>query len=118
MWCTIVGTSVRDRRYDAIIANTTAIASGVNRYCAVPVSNRTGTNTMQMDKVETNVGHGDLRGAVQNRANQRLPHREIAMRVLDLYRRIVDQDADGQRQSTQRHHVDGLAEQAQNADAS
>ena len=56
MWWTIVGTSVRDRRYEAIIANTTAIASGVNRYCAVPVSSSTGTNTMQIDKVDTNVG--------------------------------------------------------------
>ena len=55
-WCTIVGTSVRDSRYDAIIANTTAIASGVNRYRAVPVSSSTGTNTMQMDNVDTNVG--------------------------------------------------------------
>ena len=47
---------MRDSRYDAIIANTTAIASGVNRYCAAPVSSSTGTNTMQMDSVETNVG--------------------------------------------------------------
>jgi len=38
------------------MANTTAIASGVNRYCAVPVSSSTGTNTMQIDKVDTKVG--------------------------------------------------------------
>ena len=52
----MVGTRVRDNRYDAVIANTTAIASGVNRYCAVPVRSSTGTNTMQMDNVDTNVG--------------------------------------------------------------
>ena len=114
-WCTIVGTSVRDSRYDAIIANTTAIASGVNRYCAVPVSSSTGTNTMQIDKRGHERRHGDLRRAVQHRANQRLAHREVAMRVLDLHRRIVHQDADGERQAAQRHHVDGLAEQAQDA---
>ncbi len=38
------------------MANTTAIASGVNRYRAAPVSSSTGTNTMQMDSVETKVG--------------------------------------------------------------
>ena len=38
------------------MAKTTAIASGVNRYLAVPVSSSTGTNTMQIERVETNVG--------------------------------------------------------------
>ena len=52
----MVGTSVRERRYDAIIASTTASASGVNRYRAAPVRKITGTNTMQMHSVETNAG--------------------------------------------------------------
>src|SRR6266511_1702012 len=38
------------------MANTTAIASGVNRYFAGPVRNTTGTKTMQIDSVETNAG--------------------------------------------------------------
>ena len=38
------------------MANTTAMASGVNRYFAAPVSSSTGTKTMQMDSVETNAG--------------------------------------------------------------
>ena len=38
------------------MANTTAMASGVNRYRAVPVSSSTGTNTMQMESVATKVG--------------------------------------------------------------
>ena len=52
----MVGTRVRDSRYDASMAKTTAMAMGVNRYFAVPVSSSTGTNTMQIASVETKVG--------------------------------------------------------------
>ena len=39
------------------MANTTAIANGVKRYRAAPVSNMTGTKTMQIQSVETSVGN-------------------------------------------------------------
>ena len=52
----MVGTRVRESRYEASMAKTTAMAMGVNKYLAVPVSSSTGTNTMQMASVETNVG--------------------------------------------------------------
>ena len=52
----MVGTRVRERKYEAIMANTTAMANGVNRYLAAPVSSSTGTNTMQMARVETKAG--------------------------------------------------------------
>ena len=52
----IVGTSVRDSKYDASIAKTTASASGTNRYRATPVRKNMGTNTMQIESVETNAG--------------------------------------------------------------
>ena len=38
------------------MAKATAIASGVNRYLAAPVSSRTGKNTIQMDNVDTRAG--------------------------------------------------------------
>ena len=38
------------------MAKTTAMASGVNRYLAAPVSSSTGTKTMQMESVETKAG--------------------------------------------------------------
>src|SRR5205809_2022978 len=38
------------------MANTTASASGVNRYFATPVMKTTGTNTMQMQSVATKAG--------------------------------------------------------------
>jgi hypothetical protein len=52
----IVGTSVRDRMYDASIAKTTASAIGTNRYRATPVRKNIGTKTMQMQIVDTNAG--------------------------------------------------------------
>jgi hypothetical protein len=51
-----VGTSVRERKYDVSIAKTTAIASGTKSDCAAPAMSTTGTNTMQMQSVETRAG--------------------------------------------------------------
>ena len=47
--------------------------------------------------------------AVQNRNQQRLVHRVIAMDVFDLDGRVIDQHPDRKRDSAQRHRVDGLA---------
>ena len=113
----MVGTSVRESRYEAIIANTTAMASGVNRYRAVPVSRNTGTNTMQIDMRRDESRDGDLRRAIEHRVDQRLAHGDIAVRVLDLHGGVVHQDADGESQAAQRHHVDRLSQQAQNRQA-
>ena len=52
----MVGTSVRDRKYDASMAKTTARASGMNSDAAGPVRNTTGTKTMQIQMVDTNAG--------------------------------------------------------------
>ena len=42
-------------------------------------------------------GDGDLRCAIEHRADERLAHREISVRVFDLNRRVIDEDADGER---------------------
>src|SRR5439155_1767308 len=47
---------VRDRRYEASTANTTAIASGRNSAAAGPLRKNMGTNTIEMEIVETNAG--------------------------------------------------------------
>src|ERR1044071_4361241 len=52
----MVGTRVRDSRYDISIANTTASAIGTNSERAAPVRNAIGANTMQMQSVDTNAG--------------------------------------------------------------
>jgi hypothetical protein len=56
--------------------------------------------------------HGNAGGAVQRGLRQRLfLLGQQAMRVLDRYRRIIDQDADGERQSAQGHRVECIAEE-------
>ena len=95
------------------MAKTTAMASGVNRYLAAPVSSTTGTKTMQMRQRGNEGRRGDLLRAIQHRAHQRLLHGHVAVRVLDFHGGVVHQDADRQRHAAQGHDVDGLAEQAQ-----
>ena len=52
----MVGTSVRESRYEVSIANTTAIASGAKSDRAAPEMKATGMNTTQMHRVATNAG--------------------------------------------------------------
>src|SRR5205085_11490651 len=52
----MVGTSVRERKYEVSIANTTDIARGTKSDFADPLMNTTGTKTMQMQSVETKAG--------------------------------------------------------------
>ena len=51
-----IGTIVRDNRYEASIAKTTAKACGVNRYFGVSVRNTTLTKAEQMARVEIKAG--------------------------------------------------------------
>jgi len=53
---------------------------------------------------------GDLGCAVENGLLDFLAGFEIAIDVLDLHRCIVNQDADGERQASEGHDVDGLFE--------
>ena len=57
-------------------------------------------------------GHRNLLGAIQNRFLNFLSFGNVPVDVLNLDRRIVHQDADCERQPTQRHDVDGLAQRA------
>ena len=52
----MVGTSVRDRKYDHAMANMTASAIGTNRKRGTPSRKNIGTNTMQMQRVDTKAG--------------------------------------------------------------
>ena len=66
----IVGTSVREKKYDASMAKTTASASGTNRNFATPVRKNIGTNTMQMHSVETKAGIGPFGEPVSTEIRQ------------------------------------------------
>ena len=61
-------------------------------------------------------GHGDLLRAVENRLPHLLAHGEVALDVFDLDGGVVDQDADGERQSSQGHDVQRLADGSQQDD--
>ncbi len=96
------------------MAKTTAMAKGVNRNLAAPVSNTTGTKTMQMESEETKVGTAICCAPSSSGARQRLAHGHVAMHVFDGDRGVVHQDAHGQRHAAQGHDVDGFPERAEN----
>ncbi len=68
-----------------------------------------GTNTMQMQSVETKAGTAICAAPRGSPLDRPCPF-EIAIDVLDRHRGVVHQDADGQRQSAQGHDVDRLAQ--------
>ena len=55
-------------------------------------------------------GSGDLLGGVEDGAHQRLLLCHVAVRVLDLDGRVVDENADGEGEAAEGHDVDGLVE--------
>src|ERR1039458_3841483 len=60
--------------------------------------------------------HGDLLRTVEDGLLHLLAHGQVALDIFDLHRSVVDQDADGERQSSQGHDVDGLADGPQHDD--
>ena len=101
---------------DQIIANITASAIGTNRKRATPSRKNIGTNTMQMHSSETNAGVTICCGAVHDRGLDLLALLQVPVDVLDRDRRVVDQDADGEREAAERHDVERLAERRQHDD--
>ena len=73
---------------------------------------------MQIDERRNQRRYGDLRSAVQNGLDDFLALIDVAVDVFDFNRGVVDQDADGERQSAQSHDVDGFAECAHDDDGS
>ena len=71
----MVGTSVRDRMNEQIIANITASAIGTNRKRATPSRKNIGTNTMQMQSSETKAGVTICARAVQDGVSTPCPAR-------------------------------------------
>ena len=106
----IVGTSVRDRMNEQIIANITASAIGTNRKRATPSRKNIGTNTMQMQSSETKAGVTICAAPSRIAVLDVLALLEMPVDVLDRHRRVVDQDADRERQAAERHDVERLAE--------
>ena len=51
--------------------------------------------------------HANLIGGLHRGLVRGLAHAQVAHDVLDLYNRVIDQNADHQTECQQRHHVDG-----------
>ena len=96
------------------MANTTASPSGVNRYFAGPSRNTTDVKTQLMASVETSVGTAMPAAPCSVASGSGMSFfGQQAMGVLDRHRRIVDQDADRERETAERHGVERLAEEVQ-----
>ena len=61
-------------------------------------------------------GRHDLPGAVHDRRFHGLAMLEMPVDILDRHRRVVDQDADRQRQSAERHDVERFADRRERDD--
>ena len=72
--------------------------------------------TMQMQRVATRAGDGDLLGTFEDGFAELVSLFEVAVGVLDLDGGVVDEDADGEGEAAERHDVDGLAEEAEDDD--
>ena len=85
--------------------------SGEKRYFAVPCSRNTGTNTMQMQSVDRNVGTATSAAPVTIASMQRFVHRDMAFYVFDHDRAVVDQYPDCQRETAEGQGIQGLTGQ-------
>ena len=105
-----------ESRYDVIIAPPTASDSGTNSDRTAPCMMNDGMNTERMHKQRQQPRDGRLHVPLPHGAGHRRRVLHLRVDVLDLDRRLVDQDADRQRQAAQRHDVDRVARQVQDDD--
>ena len=61
--------------------------------------------------------HGDFVRSVEDSLDQALAHIHVAMDVFDCHRRVVHENAHGQRETAERHEVQGVPESGQAHDA-
>ena len=71
---------------------------------------------MQMQSVRNERGDCDLRGAFKDAFMELGTFFKIALDVFDGDDRVVNEDADGEREAAESHDIDGLAEQAEDDD--
>ncbi len=91
------------------MANPTASESGTKSACAAPCMKNDGRNTARMHSIASS--RGTAVSMFPCRTAEAIDARvlHLVVDVLDLDGRLVDQDADGKRQSAQSHEVDRLA---------
>ncbi len=76
-----------------------------------PVMTNAGAKTARIHSSISNKGKEISETGIQDRLPLGLSHFQVLVDILDGHCRLVDKDADGQRQSAQGHDIDGLAGQ-------
>ena len=110
------GTNVLESRYDVIIAPPTASDSGTNKARTAPCHDERGDEHREdaQERQQTRDRRFHVSLPDGSRHRRRVLH--LGVDVLDLDRRLVDQDADGQGQPAQGHDVDRIARQIEDDD--
>ena len=105
-----IGSSENETNSDTSTEQTIVSANGLNHCPAIPPMNAIGMNTTTIDSVVA-VTARPISSVPSNAALiVALPHLDVAHDVLAHHDRIVDEDADGERQPEQRHRVQREAE--------
>ncbi len=82
----------------------------------MPPMNSSGMNTAISEKVIDTIGEADLAGTLERGVERRLALLDVAHDVLDHDDRIVDDEADGDREAHQRQIVDAVVEHVHHAE--
>ncbi len=91
------------------MAKTTASARGTNRKRATPLQKEHRHEDDADAQGRDQRRHGDLARAFENGLVEIGSHVQVALDIFDRHGGVVDQNADRQRETAQRHDVDGLA---------
>jgi len=110
----MVGTSVRDNTYEASMAKITARQRDEQEFRHACEENM-GTNTMQMQSVETSAGTAISCEPSRSRGSV-LPLRQVSLDIFNGHRGVVHQDTDRERQAAERHQIDRFVQRAQYRD--
>ena len=104
----MTGTNMLESRYEVIIEKPTARASGTNMLRAAPSMKNDRQEHGQDAQHRQQARHRRLAVAAPDRQGHGIGVLHLRVDVLDLDRRLIDQDADRQRQAAERHQVDRL----------
>ena len=100
-----------DSRYEATIENPTASDKGTNIARGAPCMKNEEMNTARMQTIAKQPRDGGLRISQPHGPGNRGGAAHLGVDVLDFHGRLVHQNANGQRQPAQGHHVDRLPAQ-------
>ena len=106
-------TSVRESTYEPISAKTTAFGHRAEQIAGDPAEVEHRHEDDADAQKRDGRGNDDLPRAVHDRAFDVLALLEVIVDVLDRDRRVIDENADRERKTAERHHIDRFAGRGQ-----